>query len=193
MAEVETFAFIIHPIQIKKDVARKFPLLGKILTERRNQLLSRGFSAGLFVRSGRDSLGGHGRESARLVIACPFTPPTMLSLPVETVTAKLSPAARCRGVERENPRFGRVHVGGGRRGKTIAERLDIPVTTGEQLHRDDGPFDAIREAARVMELPIRQTTVAVVGATGAIGPDVRAASGRGMLDGCCWSGGTSRR
>ena len=29
----DTFAFIIHPIQIKKDVQRKFPLLGKILTE----------------------------------------------------------------------------------------------------------------------------------------------------------------
>lgn len=27
-----TFAFIIHPIQIKKDVARKYPLPGKLLT-----------------------------------------------------------------------------------------------------------------------------------------------------------------
>ncbi|MGQ9889321.1 MAG: shikimate dehydrogenase, partial [Aggregatilineales bacterium] len=39
----DTFAFIIHPIQIKKDVARKFPLLGKVLTERQINFFSRFF------------------------------------------------------------------------------------------------------------------------------------------------------
>jgi fatty aldehyde-generating acyl-ACP reductase len=30
---VDSFAFIIHPIDPKRDVSRKFPLLGQILSE----------------------------------------------------------------------------------------------------------------------------------------------------------------
>jgi len=30
---MDNFAFIIHPIDPKRDVSRKYPLLGKILTE----------------------------------------------------------------------------------------------------------------------------------------------------------------
>jgi fatty aldehyde-generating acyl-ACP reductase len=30
---MDTFAFIIHPIDPKPDVSRKYPLLGRILTE----------------------------------------------------------------------------------------------------------------------------------------------------------------
>ena len=43
MTDMDTFAFIIHPIQIKKDVARKYPLLGKILTEPQINFFSRYF------------------------------------------------------------------------------------------------------------------------------------------------------
>ena len=39
----DTFAFIIHPIHIKEDVARKFPFLGKILTEPQIKFFSRFF------------------------------------------------------------------------------------------------------------------------------------------------------
>ena len=38
----DTFAFIIHPIQIKKDVARKFPLLGIRLKNTSGQPLTQG-------------------------------------------------------------------------------------------------------------------------------------------------------
>jgi predicted amino acid dehydrogenase len=53
-------------------------------------------------------------------------------------------------------------------GRTIAQRLEIPVTTGDS-YTVVIACDAIREAARVMEIPLRQATIAVVGATGAIG------------------------
>ena len=39
----DTFAFIIHPIDIKRDVARKYPLLGNILTEGQINFFSRFF------------------------------------------------------------------------------------------------------------------------------------------------------
>ena len=37
---MDTFAFIIHPINPKKDVSRKFPRLGRLLTERQINFFS---------------------------------------------------------------------------------------------------------------------------------------------------------
>jgi hypothetical protein len=37
---MESFAFIVHPIEPKRDVGRKYPLLGKILTERQVDFFS---------------------------------------------------------------------------------------------------------------------------------------------------------
>jgi len=37
---VDTFAFIIHPIDPKRDVSRKFPFLGRILSEKQIDLFS---------------------------------------------------------------------------------------------------------------------------------------------------------
>jgi len=53
-------------------------------------------------------------------------------------------------------------------GITIAKALDVPVTTGDS-YTVMVAVDAIREAARVMEIPLSGATAAVVGATGAIG------------------------
>jgi predicted amino acid dehydrogenase len=51
---------------------------------------------------------------------------------------------------------------------TIAERLDIPVTTGDS-YTVAVAVEAIQAAARLMDTDTREATVAVVGATGAIG------------------------
>ena len=169
MAEVETFAFIIHPIQIKKDVARKFPLLGKILTEPQINFFSRFFPPVYLSEVAGIRSAATGRELRGWLIACPFTPPTMLSLPVETVYRKI---VACGQMAEE---LGAKILGLGAftsvvgdAGKTIAERLAIPVTTGDS-YTVTMAVEAIREAARVMYLPLRGSTVAVVGATGAIG------------------------
>jgi len=53
-------------------------------------------------------------------------------------------------------------------GITIANALDVPVTTGDS-YTVTIAVDAIREAACVMNIPLRGATAAVVGATGAIG------------------------
>ena len=53
-------------------------------------------------------------------------------------------------------------------GVTIANALDIPVTTGDSLTVAMA-VQAIREAARVMDIKMEDATVAIVGATGAIG------------------------
>ena len=48
VAKIDTFAFMIHPIDPQRDVARKFPVLGKLPSG-----IIDYFSADLFVISGR--------------------------------------------------------------------------------------------------------------------------------------------
>ena len=94
----DTFAFIIHPIQIKKDVQRKFPLLGKILTEGQINYFSRFFPP-VYLSEVKGIVSQEtGRELRGWLIACPFTPPTMMSLPVETVYRKI---VACGGMAEE--------------------------------------------------------------------------------------------
>lgn len=165
----DTFAFIIHPIQIKKDVARKYPLLGKVLSEGQINFFSRFFPPVYISEITGIRSAQTGRELKGWLIACPFTPPTMLSQPVETVYKKIvacghmaeSLGARILGLGAYTS-----VVGDG--GITIAERLDLPVTNGDSYTILMG-VEAIREAARVMDLSMESAKVAVVGATGTIG------------------------
>ena len=53
-------------------------------------------------------------------------------------------------------------------GITIAKALDVPVTTGDS-YTVIVAVEAIRDAARVMDIPLKSATAAIVGATGAIG------------------------
>ena len=53
-------------------------------------------------------------------------------------------------------------------GVTIARSLDVPVTTGD-AYTISIAVEAIREAARLMDIPVHNATAAVVGATGTIG------------------------
>lgn len=165
----DTFAFIIHPIQIKKDVARKFPLLGKILTEPQINFFSRFFPpVYLSEVTGIRSIDT-GHELKGWLIACPFTPPTMMSLPVETVYNKIVACGRM--AEELGARIlglGAYTSVVGDAGKTIADRLNIPVTNGDS-YTITMAVQAVREAARAMDIHMNNSVVAVVGATGAIG------------------------
>ncbi|MEQ8672187.1 MAG: hypothetical protein RLP44_21285 [Aggregatilineales bacterium] len=165
----DTFAFIIHPIQIKKDVSRKFPLLGKILSEGQINYFSRYFPPVYLSEITGIRSEETGRELKGWFIACPLTPPTMMSLPEETVYRKI---VAC-GHKAEELGARMLGLGAftsvvGDGGITIAQRLEMPVTTGDS-YTVVIAVDAIREAARVMGKDLRESKVAVVGATGAIG------------------------
>ena len=165
----DTFAFIIHPITIKKDVARKFPLLGKILPEPVINFASQYFPP-LYIS---EITGVTSQSSGRAIrgwfVACPFTPPTMMRLPVERVYNKIVACGHM--AEQLGARIlglGAFTSVVGDAGKTIAERLEIPVTTGDS-YTVAIAVEAIYEAARQMGIDPHQATVAVVGASGAIG------------------------
>ncbi len=165
----DTFAFIIHPIQIKRDVARKFPLLGNLLTEPQINFFSRFFPPVYLSEITGIQSAANGRQLRGWFIACPFTPPTMMSLPAETVYRKLVACGhKAEALGARILGLGAYTSVVGDAGVTVAQRLELPVTTGDS-YTIYMAVEAIREAAKVMDIDLRDASVAVVGATGAIG------------------------
>ncbi|MBN1681455.1 MAG: shikimate dehydrogenase [Anaerolineae bacterium] len=165
----DTFAFIIHPIDPKKDVSRKWPLLGKLLTEGQINFFSRFFPPVYISEITKIRSEATGKELRGWFIACPFTPKTMLRLPVETVYRKLVACGHM--AEELGARLlglGAYTSVVGDAGVTIAQRLEVPVTTGD-AYTVYMAVEAVREAARRMDIPLDSASTAVVGATGTIG------------------------
>jgi predicted amino acid dehydrogenase len=166
---VDTFAFIIHPIDAKRDVSRKFPLLGRMLKERQIDFFSTFFPPVYISEIEGIVSEATGRQIKGWFIACPYTPRRMLELPEKTVYRKIIQAGRLAEKLGANILgLGAFTSVVGDAGITIANALDIPVTTGDSFTVAVA-VDAIREAARLMEIPLGLATAAVVGATGAIG------------------------
>jgi predicted amino acid dehydrogenase len=165
---MRNFAFIIHPIDPKRDVQRKYRLLGKLPTGVINYF-SRFFPpvyishiTGLQSASTREEIEGW-------FVACPLTPQRMLTLPVQVVYKKIIDTVRMA------QRLGAQLVGLGAftsvigdAGLTIGREVGMPVTTGDS-YTVAAAIQAVHAAAERMEIDLRKSTAAVVGATGAIG------------------------
>lgn len=161
------FAFIIHPIDIKRDAARKYPI-ARYLPERWvEKLLLRKEPMVLSRITGIRSLTGATTEG--WFIGCPLSPRMMLSLPLEIVYEKIirsGQIAQELGAEIVGLGAFTSVVGDG--GITIARHLDIAVTTGNS-YTVATAIEAAVLGAQKMGIDIADTTVAVVGATGSIG------------------------
>ncbi len=164
----DRFAFIIHPIDVRRDVSRKYPALRHLPTWL-IELLSI-FCPPLYISkiSGVRS-NANGRELEGWFVACPLSARLMLSLPPEFVFRKIIQSGRL--AERLGARilglgaFTSV-VGDG--GISIARALSIPVTTGNS-YTVAITMHAVRHAARHLKVDLHEATVAVVGASGSIG------------------------
>jgi predicted amino acid dehydrogenase len=164
----DSFAFIIHPIDPKRDVSRKYPALGK-LPAWLIDYLSLFFPPVYISEIQGVQSKSNGRSLKGWFIACPLTPTRMVTLPPAVVYKKIIQTghyaeklgARLLGLGA----FTSV-VGDG--GITVAKNLSIPVTTGDSLTIAMA-VRAIREAAEIMEIPLDIAKVAIIGATGAIG------------------------
>ncbi len=166
---MDTFAFIIHPIDPKRDVSRKFPLLGRMLSEKQIDFFSTFFPPVYISEIDGITSQATGKEVKGWFIACPYTPRRMLDLPEQTVYRKIIQTGRLAEKLGANILgLGAFTSVVGDAGVTIANALDVPVTTGDSFTVSMA-VDAIREAAKVMDIPLGTATAAVVGATGAIG------------------------
>jgi predicted amino acid dehydrogenase len=166
---VDTFAFIIHPIDPKRDVSRKFPLLGRMLNEKQINFFSTFFPPVYISEINGITSQATGKEIKGWFVACPYTPARMMELPERTVYRKIIQTGQlAEKLGAQILGLGAFTSVVGDAGVTIANALDVPVTTGDS-YTVTVAVDAIREAAREMDIPLQNATAAVVGATGTIG------------------------
>ena len=166
---MDSFAFIIHPIDPKRDVSRKYPLLGRVLTERQINFFSTFFPPVYLSEIQGITSKATGKQVKGWLIACPYTPQRMLSLPVRTVYHKIIQTGHmAEKLGAQILGLGAFTSVVGDAGITIAKELAVPVTTGD-AYTVSIAVQALKAAADIMDIPLKNGCAAVVGATGAIG------------------------
>jgi len=167
---LEKFAFIIHPLDARRDVAKKGGIysVAKILPEPAVEWGMR-FKSPMVMSHITGIQSPTGAEAEGWFIGCPLTPRQMLSLPQEFVYKRL---VQC-GKLAESLGAGIIGLGAftsivGDGGITISKQLDIAVTTGNSYTTATAVEGGL-DAARRMGINLKRAKVAVVGATGSIG------------------------
>jgi fatty aldehyde-generating acyl-ACP reductase len=166
---MDNFAFIFHPLDPKRDVERKFPLLGKYLPVPAINFLSRFFPPLYISHITGVRSEATGKEVEGWFVACPFTPQRMVTLPPRTVYRKVIATAHLAeklGAQLVGLGAYTSVVGDG--GLTISHSVKVPVTTGDS-YTVASAVEAMKKAAELMDINLANATLAIVGATGAIG------------------------
>jgi predicted amino acid dehydrogenase len=166
---VDTFAFIIHPIDPKRDIRRKFPFLAKVVTNWQIKLLAPYFPPVYLSEVSGITSASTGKQIKGWLLACPLTPVHFMELPEKRVYRKIIETGRLA----EKLGAGLLGLGAytsvvGDAGQSIARALDVPVTTGDS-YTIAVAVRSVRKAAEVMDIPMQTATTAIVGASGAIG------------------------
>ena len=161
-----TFAFIIHPLDVA-DVARKYPLAAKLPDGLVEWALR--FIPPKVVSEITGVRSDAGAETSGWFIGCPLTTNQLKNGDAKKATGKI---VDCGKVAQD---LGASIVGLGAftsvvgdAGITIAERLDIAVTTGNSFTVATALEGAIKAAEMVGHRP-PECTCAILGATGSIG------------------------
>ncbi len=165
---MQQFAFIIHPIDARRDVGRKYPLarympvpLIEWYIQRKNPMTVAEIEG---IRSQT------GEEARGWFIGCPLTPRQMLSLPIEFVAEKLH---KC-GEIAQSLGAGILGLGAftsivGDGGISLARQLPgLAITTGNS-YTVATALEGAKQGAEMMGHALADARVAVVGANGSIG------------------------
>jgi fatty aldehyde-generating acyl-ACP reductase len=166
--QMDNFAFIIHPIEPQKDVARKYPVFGR-LPPGIIDYFSRFFPPVYLSHITGICSEATGKEIEGWLIACPLTPKRMMSVSEATAYSKVIQSGQM--AERLGANIlglGAFTSVVGDAGLTISRSLDIPVTTGNSYTVAVAVAAAL-EAVRRMGRDSAGCTAAVVGAYGATG------------------------
>jgi fatty aldehyde-generating acyl-ACP reductase len=166
---VDTFAFIIHPIDSKRDISRKYPFLGRIANDWMIYNLSPFFPPVYLSEVEGIMSESTGKQIKGWLIACPLSPQHFKRLPEKRVYRKIIETGRL--AERLGAQIlglGAFTSVVGDAGLTISKALDVPVTTGDS-YTIAVAVQAIQEAAQLLDIQTSSASAAVVGATGAIG------------------------
>jgi len=164
---MERFGFLIHPISVRQDIARKYAFARYLPEPWVEQMLTiippKTVSHITGVRSHT------GAEAEGWFVGCPLTPRQFLTLDETFVTNKIIQAAKI--AQREGAKI--VGLGAytsiaGDGGITVAKSVDIAITTGNS-YTCYTAIEGARQGATLMGVTPKAARVAVVGATGSIG------------------------
>jgi fatty aldehyde-generating acyl-ACP reductase len=164
---LERFAFVIHPLSAKKDVARKYPFV-KVLPEswvewgmKHKSPMEVSHITGVRSKTGVEAEGW--------LVGCPLSPKLIMTMPVEKVYEKILGAIKiAEQLGAKIVGLGALTSVVGDAGVTIAERANIAVTTGNSYTIATAVEGAI-EGAQLLGINPNEVRAAVVGATGSIG------------------------
>jgi fatty aldehyde-generating acyl-ACP reductase len=165
---MDNFAFIIHPIDFKSDVVRKYPTFKAIPTRILRFMATVWPPVYISHITGIRS-AATGKEIEGWFYACPLSPDQMLSLPVESVYRRIvSTVNKAAANGARIVGLGAYTSVVGDAGLTIDNRVSIPVTTGDSYTVVTAVQGACHSAER-LGTDVSSATAAVVGAYGAIG------------------------
>ena len=156
-----------HPLEAKRDISRKYPFV-KFLPESWIEwgLMKKSPMLVSHVTGVRSKTGV---EAEGWFVGCPLTPKQMLTLPTDIVYKKIIGAAKlAQDLGAKIVGLGAFTSVVGDGGRTIAENVDIAVTTGNSFTVATAIEGAIK-AAKLMDIEPEKAAVAVVGAAGSIG------------------------
>ncbi|MHB0937336.1 MAG: KR domain-containing protein [Armatimonadota bacterium] len=164
---MERFGFLIHPISVRRDIARKYPIarcfpeswIERAITHVPPKVVSH--ITGIRSKTGVEAEGWF--------VGCPLTPRQFLELDVNFVYDKITRAARV--AQEQGAKIvglGAYTSVAGDGGITVNQGVDIAVTTGNS-YTCWTAIEGARRGAALMGVEPRNARVAIVGATGSIG------------------------
>ena len=163
---MHTFGFVIHPLSVR-DVARKYTFtrhLPDTWVEAALNLMSP-----LFVSHVTGVRSPTGAEAPGVLVGCPLTPSQMTRYPVERCYQAILAAVELAAQNGDEIVGLGAHTAVvGDKGITIAERAEVPVTTGNS-YTVYTAIEGALHAAQVMDIEPGAATATVLGATGSIG------------------------
>ncbi|RJQ32721.1 MAG: shikimate dehydrogenase [Actinobacteria bacterium] len=165
-ADSNTFAFLIHPLDIE-DVTKKYKIASKVSPKVVASVLKRRRPFVMAEIKGITSLTG--QPAIGWFIVVPLLPWQFIELEEDYVVDKIAKA--CKVAKKQGAKI--VGLGAftaivGNGGRQVANKVDIPITTGN-TYTTTTAIQATKKAAQMMDIDLRQATIAVVGATGSIG------------------------
>jgi len=167
VCDLEKFAFIMHPLDAKRDISRKYPFAKYVPTPVLEWALKHKDPMLVSHITGIKSAAGV--EAEGWFIGCPLTPKQLLTLPIDLVWDKIIRAGRmAEDLGAKIIGLGAFTSVVGDGGITVAKNLNIAVTTGNS-YTVATAIEGTLKAAYLMGIDPSNSRVAIVGATGSIG------------------------
>jgi predicted amino acid dehydrogenase len=164
-----SFAVVVHPLDPKEDVGKVYPRLARLLPAPVLHLLARRWPPLVLSRIGGLRSVATASRAEGWLLGSPLTAAQMFRLPPQAVYDKAVQVGRL--AQKQGAQIlglGATASAVGDGGVTVAQRLNMPVTTGRSLVVGFG-VEALRRAAEERGLEMGSSTTAIVGASGTVG------------------------